>query len=41
MWNYAGVFWGNLLAIHVETKRTQYFLNGNIGFYDTFNENEP
>ena len=39
---YVEVSWGNLLAIHTETTRTQYFfLNGNIRFYDTFNENKP
>ena len=38
---YVEVSWGNLLAIHTETKRSQYFLNGNIRFYDTFNVNKP
>ena len=27
--------------MHTETKRTPYFLNGNIRFYDIFNENKP
>ena len=35
------VFCGNLLVILIKTKRTQYFMNGNIQFYDTFNENKP
>ena len=38
---YVEVSWDILLAIHTETKHTQYFLNGNIQFYDTFNENKP
>ena len=38
---YVEVSWGNLLTIHTDTERTPYFLNGNIRFYDTFNENKP
>ena len=38
---YVEMSWGNLLAIHIETKHTQYFLKGNIPFYDTINENKP
>ena len=38
---YVEVSWGNLLTINNETKCTPYFLNGNIRFYDTFNDNKP